>query len=184
MIAIAVRAESYDPVAKALHWLTVALLCTQYAIAFTMPEIHRETPAEGLVALHLSFGATIFVVTVLRLVWRFTRATVQPPEHLAPWQAFAARATHGLLYVMLLVVPLLGWAHASYRGYAVSLFDVIPLPALVPKGSPLGRPLGDVHTLMAYGLLGVIGLHVAAALYHRFLLRDEVLQRMLPARLS
>ena len=178
------RADGYDPIAKGLHWLTVALLGCQFAIAWTMPDIHRDTPAEGLVSLHLSFGAAVFVVTVLRLLWRLARGAPPPPAHLPAWQALAARAAHGLLYVLLLITPLLGWANASYRGYAVSLFHVVPLPALLAKGSPVGRPLGDVHMWLAYGLLGVIGLHVAAALYHRVVLRDEVLQRMLPARFS
>src|SRR5215469_16049233 len=136
MAAIAARYESYDPVAKALHWLTLALLCGQYAIAWTMPEIHRGTPAEGLIDLHLSFGATILIVTVIRLLWRWAHPAPLPPAHLPAWQAFAARATHALLYAILIILPLLGWANASYRGYGVTLFHIVPLPGLVPKGSP------------------------------------------------
>ena len=173
--------ERYDPVAKSLHWLTLALLCGQYAIAWTMPPIHRETPAEGLIDLHLSFGAAILLATAVRLAWRLAHPAPLPPEHLARWQVLAAGITHALLYAILFILPLLGWANASYRGYAVTLFHVVPLPSLVAKGSPIGRPLGDVHAWAAWVLLGLVGLHVAAALYHRFVLRDGVLQRMLPA---
>jgi cytochrome b561 len=173
---------AYDPIAKALHWLTVGLLCAQYTVAWTMPEIHSKTPAEGLISLHLSFGAAIFFTVIIRGLWRLARPAPPAPAHLAPWQVLAARGTHALLYALLIVLPLLGWAHASYRGYAVSLFSIVPLPSLVPKGSPIGRPLGDVHVAVAYALLAVIALHVAAAAWHRLVLRDEVLQRMLPAR--
>jgi cytochrome b561 len=173
--------QGYDLVAKLLHWLIAGLLVVQYAIGWVMPEIHRNTPAEGLISLHLSFGALIVLLVLVRLGWRLTHAAPPPVGGMPRWQALAAQAVHALLYVLLVVLPVLGWMNASYRGYAVSLFDVVPLPALVAKGSPVGRPLGDVHILLSYAMLGVIGLHVLAALYHRFVLRDEVLQRMLPA---
>ncbi|HEX9465217.1 MAG TPA: cytochrome b/b6 domain-containing protein [Alphaproteobacteria bacterium] len=64
----------------------------------------------------------------------------------------------------------------------MSLFNLVPLPALVQKGSPLGRELGNIHSLVGWYFLILIGLHIAAALYHRFVLRDDVLARMLPAR--
>jgi cytochrome b561 len=73
---------------------------------------------------------------------------------------------------------LLGWANASSRGWTVSLFGVIPLPALAATGSTLGHAMGDVHQVVAWALLGLVGLHIAAAVFHHFVLRDGVLRRM------
>jgi len=80
----------------------------------------------------------------------------------------------------LIVLPLLGWANASARGWAVKLFGIVPLPPLMPKGSALGHSLGDVHSTLATALLAIVALHLAGALYHAVVLKDRTLQRMLP----
>jgi cytochrome b561 len=96
------------------------------------------------------------------------------------WQVAAARATHLLLYALLIVMPVLGWANANSRGWNVSLFGTIPLPSIMAAHAPLGHTLGDVHSLLAYGALGLLGFHVAGALYHHFILKGGTLKRMLP----
>jgi cytochrome b561 len=92
-----------------------------------------------------------------------------------------ARLTHGFLYLLLIALPLMGWANASSRGWPVALAGLIPLPSLSPVGSPVGHALGDWHQVFAWVLLVLIGLHVVAALFHHFILRDGTLRRMLPA---
>ncbi len=92
----------------------------------------------------------------------------------------AAQVTHLALYALLLVLPLLGWANASSRGWTVSLFGLLPLPPLLPTGAATGPVLGDLHGLAATLLLVGVGLHVAAVLYHQVLLKDRLLQRMFP----
>jgi cytochrome b561 len=91
-----------------------------------------------------------------------------------------SRVTHFLLYAALVVVPLLGWINASSRGWTVRLVGVVPYPALSAPGSAFGNEMGDVHGILAWVLFALVGLHIAAALFHRFVLRDHVLQRMLP----
>ena len=81
--------------------------------------------------------------------------------------------------LLILVMLGLGWAAANSRGWPVTIFG-IPLPALAPNGSRWGHSAGDVHTFLVNILLALVGLHVAAALYHHFFLRDKVLKRMLP----
>ena len=174
--------ESYDPVAKTLHWLIAALLAAQYMIAYFMPHIGRNTPNEGLVNLHLSFGALILLLVIVRLAWRLTHTVPPPAGNAGPWHRVLATITHWLLYLALIAMPLMGWANANFRGFTVSLFNVVPLPALAEKGNAVGRAMGDIHTYVGWYFLVVIGLHVAAAAYHRLVLRDRVLGRMLPAR--
>lgn len=170
----------YGAVAKLLHWLIFALVAAQFLIAFTMPDIGRDTQPVGLVAWHLSVGAVILLAVVLRLLWRLTHPAPAPLGNMPQWQASLYRLVHGLLYFILVVDPVLGWGNASSRGYPVSLFGVIPLPALFEKGSRVGHELGDIHSVLAYVLLFLIGVHVAAALYHHLIVKDGTLRRMLP----
>ena len=169
----------YDVVAKLLHWLTVLLIITQFAVAWTMPDISRGTKPIGLISWHLSVGAAILFVALVRLGWRLTHRAPPPPSNLSPVLQTVSRTTHFLLYALLVILPLMGWANASARGWAVTLFGLIPLPTLVAHSSLLGRKMGDIHATTALILLAVIALHVAGALYHALVLRDRTVQRML-----
>jgi cytochrome b561 len=170
----------YTSTAKALHWLIVLLLIAQFVFAWTMPHIGRNTPVTTLIGLHFSFGVVIIAAAILRLLWRLAHVEPPPVEGVPPWQTASARIVHWLLYVLIFAVPILGWINASWRGMPVALFGV-PLPQLVPTRAAGWAWTGDVHALVAnYAMLGLVGLHVAAALYHHFIRRDRVLQRMLP----
>jgi cytochrome b561 len=171
--------SQYGPVAKTFHWLIFALLAAQYAIGSIMPHIGRKTLDEGWVAWHLSVGAAILLVIVLRFVWRLGNP-VPALISIAPWERVLAYATHWALYILVFAMTVLGWAAANSRGWDVKLFGVVTLPALVPKGSAWGHEAGDIHNILVYVLLGFIALHVAGALFHYFVRRDRVLQRMLP----
>lgn len=168
----------YNRVAQALHWLIVALLVLQFAIAWTMPDIHRDTKPVGLVAWHLSVGTFILLVMLMRFGWRMVGQRPPPPQHLAPPLQLLSRLVHALLYLLLILLPVLGWINASARGYPVWLLGIIPLPALSSPNSSFGHAMGDVHRIVAYVLLGTAGLHILGALYHRFVLRDDLLSRM------
>jgi cytochrome b561 len=174
------EARVYGAVAKGLHWLVAMLLAAQYAIAWSMPHIGRGTEPVGLIDWHLSVGTLILLVVAVRLVWSLAYPVPLVSGPLPAWQARVARTTHLVLYALLLVLPLMGWANASARGWTVRLFGLGPLPAILPTDSPLGGALGDIHATTALVLLGLAGLHIAAALYHGFVLRDGILRRMLP----
>ena len=170
----------YTSTAKILHWLIVTLLVAQFVFAWTMPHIGRNTPVTTLISLHFTFGIVILLVAIVRLAWRATHA--EPPllDGIPPWQVQSARAIHWLLYALLLVLPIRGWINASWRGMPIVMFGM-ELPKLVATRAPGWRWTGDVHTLLAYYvMLTLIALHTASALYHYFIRRDGVLQRMLP----
>src|SRR5262249_19748877 len=152
------QTQSYDRVAKALHWLIAALLGVQYVIAWFMPHIGRNTPNEGLVNLHLSFGALILVLVIVRLAWRLTHTVPPPAAGSAAWHRVLASVTHGLLYLGLIAMPLMGWANANFRSFTVSLFNLVPLPAIVEKGNAVGRSMGEIHAYVGWYFLVVIGL--------------------------
>jgi cytochrome b561 len=174
------RRHGYTAAAKILHWLILALLLVQFAIAWTMPHIGRNTRPGTLINLHFSIGIVILAVVIVRLLWRLTHQEPPPEAGVPPWQVGSARVVHWLLYLLLFVVPILGWINASWRGFPVALFG-LELPKLIATRAPGWVWTGDVHTLLAsYAMLTLVGLHVAAALYHWLVRRDRVLQRMLP----
>lgn len=171
--------ERYDGVAKTLHWLTFGLVALQFAIGWAMPEIRDARPPDQLVDVHMSIGIGILAITALRLSWRLTRGK-SPAPHVVSWESRTAEAVQVALYLLLFLMPLSGWADASERDLTVTLFGTASLPSIAhPGGTSF---FGTLHTIAAYGLLGLIGLHVAAALYHHIVLRDRVLSRMVPFR--
>jgi len=176
------NSNAYTATAKALHWTVVVLLIAQFTFAWTMPHIGRDTPVTTLISLHFTFGIIILAVAIVRLAWRLTHGEPAPLDGIPPWQTATAAIVHWLLYLLLFVVPILGLINASWRGMPVVLFG-LELPALVAKRAPGWGWTGDVHGLLAnYLMLALVGLHVAAGLYHYFVRRDGVLQRMLPNR--
>lgn len=184
MIARPQQQTTYGRVAQTLHWLIAGMLIVQFPIAWLMPHIGPRTQPDTTINLHLSFGTTIMLIVIIRLLWRLTHPVPPALASVPRWQRAAATVSHVLLYLILLTLPTLGWASASARGFTVSLFGIIPLPGILPAHSRLAGPIGDLHTTEAYTLLGLVGLHVAAALYHHFILKDETLRRMLPIGLK
>jgi cytochrome b561 len=172
---------AYTTTAKSLHWLILALLIIQFVLAWSMPHIGRNTPLTTLINLHFSFGVLILFVVVIRLIWRVTHDEPPPEAGMPPWQHQTAQVVHWLLYLVLFVVPILGWINANWRGYRVTLFGVFQIPKIMATRAPGWNLTGDLHTLLAtYAILALVGLHVVAALYHYLIRRDRVLQRMLP----
>jgi cytochrome b561 len=169
----------YGTTAKLLHWVIVALLAVQYPIGWLMPDIHRGQAPGAAMTFHISFGIVILVLIVVRLIWRLTHP-VAPESSLPPWQRLASEAVHWMLYVLVLATTVSGWVFASFRGWAVSLFYMMPLPMLTSDNAAAGKAIDGLHQTAEWSLLVLICLHVAAALTHLFIYRDQVMQRMLP----
>lgn len=129
--------------------------------------------------LHRSFGAVILVLAVARWINRLAGGT--PPTYpVEPrWKRIAARAVHDLLYLLLLVMPILGWVGTSAFGAPITVFWLFQLPAIVAKNEALADALLPVHATLGLVMAGLVALHIAAALHHHFALRDPVLTRML-----
>lgn len=172
------RPGTYGMTAKIFHWAIFVLLAAQYAVGSIMPHIGRKTLNEGWVNWHLSLGAAILAVIVARYVWRLLNP-VALPDNMPGWQTALSHITHLALYLLVFVMTILGWAAANSRGWTVYIAGIVPLPALAPTGSAWAHEAGDIHNFLVYVLLGFIILHVAGALYHQFILRDRVMQRMM-----
>jgi len=171
----------YSRAARHLHWLIAALLAIQYVTAALMPHIGRNTPMSTTINLHFSFGVVIVLVMAVRFVQRLRQPVPIDATYSPGWERGLARGVHLAFYVLVLIVPFLGWASASAHNLPVSLFGVIPLPDLAAPKARWALKSGDVHTYAMWTMLALIAFHAAAALFHHFVRRDRLLQRMLPA---
>lgn len=171
----------YSTGAIAQHWLTAILLLAGFTIGFVMGDFDPSPFKLQLVQSHKWIGVTVSLLTVARLTWR--RMQPPPASPLAPgWQRSVASITHAALYLLLFAAPLSGWLMSSAKGFQTVYFGVLPIPDLLAKNTALGETLAEVHEVLVFTLLWLIGLHVLAALKHHFFDRDGVLGRMLPGR--
>ncbi len=154
------------------------MLAVQFIVAWSMPDVGPETPIDRLISLHMSLGLVIALVVIARFATRIShpRATFAAPR----WMRVSALISHRSMYVLLAVTPLLGWSARSAHAWSVSFMGAFDLPPLIPPLKVAGVTASDIHSLASYTLLTIIAIHVAATLYHRFVLRDQVLARMLP----
>ncbi len=149
----------YTPTAKLLHWLVVALLIVQYAIAWNMPHIGRNTVPNTVINLHFSFGILILFVVILRLIWKWIRPEPTPIIGVPSWQIVAARLVHYALYLLLILIPALGWLNASFRGFEVSFFGLFTLPKLIATRAQVFAWTGDTHIFVSQLHLAGLRLH-------------------------
>jgi cytochrome b561 len=172
--------RAFDPVIRVLHWLTLLLVATTFLLAFSIPLAPTKAAEGTLLALHRSFGASVWVVTLGRFVWRQFARFPDWPANLSQAVRFAARGSELALYALLLAQPILGALYTNAYGERVDLFWLGRLPALIGQDRRLEHRLGEAHRTVGLVLLALIGLHAAAALYRHFWRRDGTLRAMLP----
>jgi cytochrome b561 len=184
------RPQRYNAVAMALHWLIAALLITNIGLAWyfnTLTGLPKVPPIQ----LHKSIGITILLLSLVRLVWRIVSPPPRLPASVEPWARVAAGAVYVLFYLVMIGMPLSGWALSSasviIRFKPIVLFGVVPWPTIAPLAhlpAPEMKQAHEafvtVHGLLAKLAYALIVLHVAAALRHLILLRDGVVGRMVP----
>ncbi len=174
----------YTTTAIVLHWLTALLLFVVFPLGLYMHELKLSPLKLQLYSYHKWIGISLLLLAVLRVLWRSTHTPPPLPVTMARWQKRASSAVHLLLYVLLLAVPLSGWLMSSAKGVQTVWFGLLPLPDLLEKDKALGQLLGSVHESLNYLLLLLVLAHIAAALKHRYIDRDEVMKRMLPGQSS
>lgn len=183
---LTVRPLRYSAVAMTLHWLLGLAIVSIFVLGVYMADLPFSPKSIKFYNWHKWAGISILLLSVLRLAWRLTH---QPPalpaavlQAMPPWQTRAYHATHTLLYGLFFAVPLLGWAYSSAAGFPIVWFGQIPLPDLLPADKALAELIKPLHKLSALALMGLVVLHVAAALKHHWIDKDGLLQRMLPGR--
>jgi superoxide oxidase len=180
---LAASRESYDRVIKAVHWSTLLLVAAAYLAMWSSEIVATKELRSLLWQLHYSLGVTVLALTLFRLGWRWRARIPNLPADLPTIQKAAARTTEYFLYVLLLAQPMLGVLYINARGRRIDFYLLGELPSIIGPHKILAEQVIAVHDVMAYVLLSIIGLHAAAALFHHFVRRDNVLSAMLPSRL-
>lgn len=171
----------YTRTAVALHWSMAGLVLSALFMGWTMTGMEISPSRVKVYNYHKWIGVTVLALAIVRIVWRLTHRA--PPLPVMPrWQRIAAHAGHGLLYLLLLAVPLAGWVFSNASGYPVVYLGKLPLPDLVERNRELAQQWLEVHETLAITLAVLVGVHVLAALQHHFIARDNTLRRMLTWR--
>ncbi|MER2519179.1 MAG: cytochrome b [Bdellovibrionales bacterium] len=178
---------SYDKVAKTFHWLIALAILGMLALGWTMGDAPNGPGKSALYGLHKSIGIAILLLSLLRLGWRLAHSAPPMPSAMKTWEKALARIVHGLLYVLMIGIPLSGWAmvSTSSRNFPTVLFGLVPLPHLpiistLANKQEINEFAHESHELLAYGMVALLVLHVAAALKHHWIDRDDVLTRIAP----
>ena len=176
--------QRYGAVAQLFHWVIVALIITQFVLAIKGGDLPLGPAKIAVLAQHKSVGMTIFMLAMLRLLWRLVNPVPALPATTPRWQRVGAHLSHWALYTLILITPLFGWMMSSARNFSVSWFGLFTFPDLIQPDRPTYDLFHEIHEILAIAILCIAVLHAAAALKHHFFDRDNVLRRMLPVRLK
>lgn len=171
--------QRHQPWVIRLHWLSVLLLIAALTLALLREDIESRDTRTLLLFWHSQVGAALLLISALRLLVR-RRGAPQPLETgLLRW---VAHISHGCMYLLLLGLPLVGIAALQAHGRTFSLAGLVELPVFLERNRELSETLVEIHEYLAWTLVTLIGLHIAAALWHQLLRRDGLMLRMWPAR--
>jgi cytochrome b561 len=172
--------DAFGAVAKTFHWLTFLLLVGSFMIALRMESLPLSPRKLQLFAWHKWVGVTVLAVVVLRLAWRLANPVPRQPSGVPRWQQRLAGLSHAALYGLLIVIPVTGWVMSEALNLPVVYLGLFRIPSPFGVDRALGEAMRALHLVLALTMLALIGIHALAALYHHFVLRDDVLRRMLP----
>jgi cytochrome b561 len=170
----------YSAVAKAFHWIIAALIVTQFTLAWMADDLPLGAHKLALLARHKSFGMTVLMLAILRLLWRLKNPPPALPPGMTPLERRLARVSHAAFYVLLFAMPMTGWLMSSAKNYSVSWFSLFTWPNLIGKNEAAFDLLRSTHDTLSVVLFSIAVLHILAALKHHFWNKDDVLLRMLP----
>jgi cytochrome b561 len=173
----------FTPIQRLLHWLMAICIIAMFFIGVGMVStiMPKYLP---LISVHKSLGATILILALIRLAVRYHYGAPPLPADLPEPIKLAAQLSHYVLYGLMIVMPLLGWAMLSAAAYPVVLYGGIRLPSLLPQSDSLHTLLWNAHYYLAFAFFAVVLMHVAAALFHALVRHDGVFAAMAPVPLE
>jgi cytochrome b561 len=171
--------DKYNRVAIVLHWVLALALIAQFGFGLWMEDIPKDPP--GVRAywfnLHKSFGLVMGFLVLWRLGWRVTHSVPPDLPNMPAWQARVSKLNHGLMYLVMLAIPASGFLGSSFTQYPVKFFGY-PLPRLWEPDPQMKELFSELHEGSSWVLVGLLALHVAAVLWHVWVKKDGLLQRM------
>ncbi len=174
----------YHGLSITLHWVLAIALVGMFGMGLYMADLPFSPQRLKLYNWHKWAGVTVLALSTLRLLWRLTHRPPALPQavtlSMPGWQMRAYHATHGLMYALFFIVPLVGWAYSSAAGFPIVWFGVLALPDFVSADKALAELIKPFHQISAFALAALVVLHVGAALKHHWIDKDGLLNRMLP----
>jgi cytochrome b561 len=171
--------QRFTPLQRALHWLMAACILAMFFIGVGM--VSTLAPKYlPLIAIHKSLGTLIFILVLIRLVVRWRYGAPPLPADLPAPIKLAAVLSHYVLYTLMIVMPLLGWAMLSAANYPVVLYGGVHFPMLLPQSDSLHTALWNAHFYLAFVFFAIVLMHLAAALFHAWVRHDGVFEAMAP----
>ena len=174
---------SYDFTAKTLHWTMALLIAVLLAIGLVMVDLPKGDLRSELHDIHKQIGVVVLILAVLRFAYRLNKGTPILPDSMGQLEKIAAQAGHLGLYGLMFLLPVSGILQSQFGDHPIHLFG-LKLPTLVGPDKDLKELWEDCHEILADGIMALIAVHIAAALRHHFILKDNVLSRMLPSGLT
>lgn len=173
-------ALSYNPWQRGFHWGMAIIILIAIALGVTAAELPRDALRSQILMVHKSFGVAIFALLALRVVLRLAAGAPPYRVPLDRLTGIGAKAAHLALYLLMLLMPVTGYVTSSADGHPVPFFGLGNLPNVAPRSHELADRASDAHFVFAWAIGIVLSLHVAAALWHAWAKRDEVMDRMWP----
>ena len=171
-------AERYTLVQKLLHWLIALCVIGALAVGASLDWLENGAFKNGLYDLHKATGMLILGLMLLRLVARIVFGAPPLPPDVPSWQRTAAAGSHLMLYVLILLMPVVGWAATSAFPAPIPFFGLFDVPPLIGADRDLSKQLFAIHHWMGITILALVALHIGAALHHEIVKKDGVLRRM------
>lgn len=170
-------ATRFGIIAIFLHWIIAVLIICLLALGLYMVNLPISLEKLKFYGWHKEYGFLVLFLVIFRLIWRLSNTT---PELALPWlEQIAARSMHWIFYGFMLAMPITGWLITSAAGLPASFFGLFSLPNLVAPDQHKLALFEWMHQWLGYALIAAICLHVAAALKHHFINKDDILRRML-----
>lgn len=180
----AAPAKTYTKIAIWLHWLIAILIIGQLAGGKIMMAMDPAPLKFEIFQLHKSFGFIVLFLSIARLLWRLGHKAPPLPAGMKPIEKIGAKLSHIGFYGLMIGIPISGWVMVSSTPYVIAtkIFKVIPVPDIpgLPRSEAFNNLMKDTHEVMGFLILALLILHIAAALKHHFVNKDDVLSRMVP----
>jgi cytochrome b561 len=175
-----VATPKYASMTRLLHWLTGLMVLATIPIGVIMLQDGLARSTQNLLfILHKNGGVILFMLVVLRILWRLATPAPILPAHVPAWQARAAKLVQRALYGLLLVMAASGYVRVRAGGFPVEMLDALGLPTFIPRSDALAQTAKNIHATMRFPLVALIVLHIAAAFKH-LVARDGVFGQMWP----
>lgn len=179
MVTLRNSLERWGLVSKLFHWLMAVAFFVQIALGWCAVSWPLSPFKINLFVWHKSLGILILLLVALRLLWRLINKTPTPPSNMPVWERLTAHISHTLLYMLMVLVPLSGWVISSASIIPFRVFGVLPLPAITTPNQATEELAKTAHFYLFVALAMIVLVHIAAALHHHFVKRDDVLKKML-----